>query len=502
MKSMEKHEAIVYRVTDDTYLTETLFNREYRMLGSAAIWQSVLSYRKEYQVAFKPLQTLNKFDFFYTGTDAILKKINIFENFLRHYIECFDYQGGKKLEKVIQAGLLPCLAGINELESCEMSTLTLKAVLNHTYRNNETFHEPVLHYHSFLLEQYHRDDSSLPNDDFLGEALSALEGTEELTSFYRLKDFSPNLSKVWKVQTNPDYAYCPYERIESSVNSLWDALTTNLNIPITIRTLATLFYLDWIQPFDEYNSSIAVLAAKRVLAGELGPGAYLIPLEAFLVELHKPEFDFLLKEVRRSGDLTYLLDAFMVKMRSCFADFENIEKTIEKEIREDERAELYHQDEVKVEDEPVEEISEIPEVQEEVSLSEKSEVEEAPTISVKVEAKKEPSKTIIFPSPQLAQENENPVLSSFALSKMSEKEAKEYAQYLLETDPNLSRKQANFLATHLIPGRFYTIQQFKRFARCSYETARTSMDKLAASGYYTKSQIKNKFIYTPVVKGK
>ena len=93
------------------------------------------------------------------------------------------------------------------------------------------------------------------------------------------------------------------------------------------------------------------------------------------------------------------------------------------------------------------------------------------------------------------------VPSNFKEERLSEKEVKEYARYLLETNPSLSRNQANFFANHCTVGRYYTIQQFKKECKTAYETARTSMDKLAKEGYYEKRQVKNKFVYTVKSKG-
>ena len=44
----------------------------------------------------------------------------------------------------------------------------------------------------------------------------------------------------------------------------------------------------------------------------------------------------------------------------------------------------------------------------------------------------------------------------------------------------------------------YTIAQYKKEVGCAYETARCSMDGLVTLGYYTKKQLKNKYIYTPI----
>lgn len=70
---------------------------------------------------------------------------------------------------------------------------------------------------------------------------------------------------------------------------------------------------------------------------------------------------------------------------------------------------------------------------------------------------------------------------------------------LLETYPQMKYSQAHFYASHCTVGRFYTIQQFKQYESTSYETARTSMDFLVELGFYNKMQIKNKFVYRPIV---
>ena len=84
---------------------------------------------------------------------------------------------------------------------------------------------------------------------------------------------------------------------------------------------------------------------------------------------------------------------------------------------------------------------------------------------------------------------------------LNEKEIKETARYILQTNPNIRKPQALFYAAHCTIGCYYTIQDYKRATRCVYETARTSMDNLAKEGYYEKRQVKNKFVYTPIKQG-
>jgi hypothetical protein len=149
----------------------------------------------------------------------------------------------------------------------------------------------------------------------------------------------------------------------------------------------------------------------------------------------------------------------------------------------------------------------LPEETEETPIKE---ISPEPIPSAPLEATKpQPTPVIEKPTPAPV-----PVISSLSsqenagasievgLETLSKTEVKDYIRYLLETNPNLNKKQASFLATHCTVGRYYTIQQFKEHAKCVYETARTSMDKLAAEGYYQKLQFKNKFVYSPVTKGK
>ena len=86
----------------------------------------------------------------------------------------------------------------------------------------------------------------------------------------------------------------------------------------------------------------------------------------------------------------------------------------------------------------------------------------------------------------------------FIPSKIDEKEAQRLEEHLLETDYNLKKGEAKFYARHCTLGMYYTIEQYRKCVKCVYETARTSMDHLAKLGYYNKTQVGKKFVYTPV----
>jgi hypothetical protein len=98
----------------------------------------------------------------------------------------------------------------------------------------------------------------------------------------------------------------------------------------------------------------------------------------------------------------------------------------------------------------------------------------------------------------VATPQEERIAVSFIPKAIDEKEAYRLEKHLLELDPLLKKGQAKFYARHCTLGKKYTIQQYKKYNGCAYETARTSMDHLAELGYYRKEQVKNKFVYAPI----
>lgn len=488
-------EPVVYRVTDARYLNELLFRMEMRMVGSDAVWKKVLQYRASHRLFLAPLETLLRAPCYFTMTEAISQKVEQGERMLRRFAESLE-AGSEELRR---HALGRSLSAVNAFEECEMSPLAIKSVLNGTYRGNEDFHEPLLRYHAYLLELFSsRGEEALPDEDFLGEALARMEGVEELSSYYRSRDFDQRPSRLWRFSPSADFEYCPMDRIEEAMGNLFQSLRNES--PLLVKALSVLFFVSWLQPFDSHNDSLAALSAKRLLASEMGPGAYLLPVEPFLQDLRlDSNRTNVLLETRRSGDLTYLLEPFLQRLSRETKDFEALEKSLAREAREEPAApEEVAPEEPALPDEEGEAFEEPAETaperkeEEEVPVLEEEEEEVLP-IPAK-EAPRPPRKETL-PEPRRSA----PLPG--AKPRLSEKETREYAQYLMETDPELSRKQASFLASHLEEGHHYTIQQFKKFARCSYETARTSMDRLARAGYYRKGQVKNKFVYTPIAKG-
>ena len=210
---------------------------------------------------------------------------------------------------------------------------------------------------------------------------------------------------------------------------------------------------------------MALLLSKYVLNSEGNNSSYL-PLEDYLLKLQDLEVKKVFIECDNSLDLTYFLIRFMDLISSSIKQVESAytnveEKQIEKEV--------LTTDEIEVED----------------NQNDKKIVrriineENVPPVGVNFERK------ISLPT---------------IPSGLDEKDASLIAEHLLELCPTLKKGQAEFYARHCTIGKYYTIQQYKEFNNVAYETARTSMDNLALLEFYKKEKIRNKFVYTPVIR--
>lgn len=135
----------------------------------------------------------------------------------------------------------------------------------------------------------------------------------------------------------------------------------------------------------------------------------------------------------------------------------------------------------------------------------KEEIKEEPKVEIKEEIKpvEEPKEEVIEPveTPKEEIEVQKAAIERNDMrpdvAKLWNLPPEQMAKGMVEINPLLRYHQALFYANHHEDGRYYTISQFKNFADCAYETARTSMEFLVSLCLYRKEQLKNKFVYTP-----
>lgn len=541
----EKEWARLY--TDEQYLSKGEVMQAMQTSLIDGYWNDIMEYRKRYRVPLA-FRSITNHAFFLTETDIIKAKVTGVElksaRFLGLIKKIIDPQ---QEAEAYRSCFLYALRAVNSIENAQMSELSLKALLNGTYQENNPFHKPVIGYHEALSSEVKDSSFIRLNDDFLAEIYAKNLGVSELTSFYRTSDFDGTAQRA-RYMYNPDFAYAPFDLVEALMGEFLTWLRNGAETPF-VKAIASAYFLDYVKPFDERNDEMGLLLGKAAYSfSEEGKAVFYLPLENLLVK--SPRLKNLLLEVQRTGDLTYflmyaisilepLLDSLeqelqAIKIEPYRKEFQSLSgeelqsaKALEKKpMPAPQQMNLFASESASEEKSapsaPIQPaprptipapqpapLTPSPEAKPE-PVSPKAETPSAsvpPTPIRPIEKEeKAPFKNALPPERKISPEEMEPA-SSAALSLalpsggLSDKEVKEYVLYLLESNPNLNKNQASFLASHCTLGRYYTIQQFKKFTRCAYETARTSMDKLAQEHYYEKLQVKNKFVYTPLPKG-
>ena len=231
------------------------------------------------------------------------------------------------------------------------------------------------------------------------------------------------------------YKCAPSKLIEPMMEDLF-VFANDMSLSAIAKFALIYFYMVYVRPFDSNSKELAMIYAKSVLAKDaLGELAILLPFEEILFDDAMLESYIL--ETQKSLDFTYFVKYFLEKAIPVIENMINTFKNM-----------------------------------------------------------------TCTPTPATSFKPVQPVFVAKASVSISEKESatvlNKIETELLERDPNLKRKEAHFYSRHREIGKSYSIADYKRFSRCVYETARTSMDHLAQLGYYKKIQIKNKFVYETI----
>lgn len=519
---MANNQAIIF--TDGEYLTEAGIKKKLGISIIGAIWDGVLNYRAQFRKEL-PLKKADDSPFYFTATPTIRKFLDDTLSRIRDTCEnmrTFSDRERKAARKTFHFNILK---SVSRFENAEMSDLSLKALVNNAYHESDERHRPVINYLN-ALNFYDDREPSLPNETFLAGIYAKMLGTSELTKFYREDSSGSKFRQLYGYQTDR----VPSSRIEPLIDGFYDYVDESEGNAF-LKFAATLFYFSYVEPFDELNKPVAALFAKGILAKYLDyNNIYWFPFESVFVK--NAESDEAMRATKKDGDLTYYVlyvrkavEQILQSMRkivegiqidSYSSEYKNLSES-EKAVLRDETRHVGKPEQLTID------LSQGFEAEEEAPSPKtaQEEKDEQPSskpseITISKQNADEPSIARPFsphegknvlPATRLVTIEEMRSRASqtagygFEEDALSEKEVKEYIRYLLETNPNLNKNQASFFATHRTPGRYYSIQQFKKHANCAYETARTSMDKLAKEGYYEKLQVKNKFVYTPKNKG-
>ena len=430
---------LALRFTNDLYATKSDVSKALNTSMIDAIWQHILQYRALFAIPL-PVQTITKQPLTLHLTPVILEQIQSIERKMTKVLGYFSsLQTLDHLPLNFSSSLIPVLTPLADHYGASHAQRHLLAIIEGKEEERSQELIFVERYFSTIKVIASRRQTRL-DEDFFGDMLVSLMGHDNLTSFYREKELTNRpRSLIGKV-----YESAPSSMVESMMHQLLAWISSSTLSPIILATV-TLFYMNYVKPFEFYNDELSFLSFKNILIHsdyEMTP--IFLAIESCIED---EAFELRLLEVQKTFDVTYLLD-FILPL---------LEKSLLQVLDG-----CVHMDR---------------------SL-------------LKKEQRSSPAPTIVSPV----------VTSSFPVSSSpsiqhpldEEIEANRVQENLLITHPDMKQLEAFFYARHRLIGKFYTIAQFKQKTGCAYETARTSMDHLVKLGYYRKEPFKNKFVYTPV----
>lgn len=478
------NQKITIKYTDEMYATHLDLQKNLHTSLTGDFWNDIVAYRSAYQKKIL-LKTIGNIPFYYVETPALLARYRAFEDKLASYQASYEelFSMPSVRKNVEKSFMLQTLRNVVSLLGVKVSEPSIKALVSGMFDQFGGSSEQ----NAVLLSRYRDILRDLPgqrndySDELMAKHFAALCGEEELTTFYRESNSpsyrAPNYTTAMRV-----YDEAPFEKIEDLMNAMF--AFQNLDACRTfVKAVAVGFDFTYIKPFAQYNLLLACLSSKTIFGG---PGNAFLPLE--LAFENTPRWQEICRETQTSGDLTYII-LHVIDILSRNLDLMMDAIAYEKKVTvEEETYTAPASPQTPVDDTPIE-LDDIPD-------------EPEPMIEVPLEPEDQLEEVIVE---EVAQEKPSEAKAELALSAkkptLSDKEIKDAARFLLETHPLLRKQQALFFASHCTIGRYYSIQDYKKYAKCVYETARTSMDNLAREKLYKKLKIKNKYVYTPIRQG-
>ena len=480
--------------TDERYMTPNDVKVYFKTSLVDYHWRRISEYRKQHAKQLV-LRDINNHCFSLTLSPTIAQKMQDFSTLLQTFSERIGGFLSKAgfLETFRKEAFLPLLKSSCLLEGKNIPELTLKAMLTGMYREEDPDHAPILGHLAFLDSLL---DGQTPafDEGLFASLLGRLNGNSELVSFYREKN---SRSRFMMNTASEIVEECPWQLIETKMNDLFLSVERE-NIPVVAKAFLIAYFVAYLKPFDSHNDLIAALASKAYLAGQsYGMAMAFLPIESLLRKSDKKKD--ICDSVQLFSDITYFVCYGIEQMTLALSSLLDGATRTVRLVLDEEKNRLTPSDivpsqeskEIAVEPKPEETNKASEETSPAEPVSEPAQEVPAPELK----AKDVPEVTT-FPAESAGQLALNP-----PKSPLSDKEIRETARYILETNPNIRKPQALFFASHCTVGSFYTIQDYKKHARCVYETARTSMDNLAKEGFYRKLKFKNKFVYTPIKQG-
>lgn len=471
------NESLQVRFTDEKYSMRIDVARALGTNLIDGIWNNILEYRKKFSVVL-PIKDISKMPLSLT----LGKKVNDLSKDVEAAIARLDVALATQPQTKNNAALY---AFTHEMKRLELSNIArLRNIqVNDIAIGNIISKRAVDMNFNHLVNYFNALEHINPvgkiTTDLLAEFYSKIVGQPELTTFYRTSSIS---SQSERVMIDRQYASAPASDIEEMMNGVISLANSN-SLPYSVRAVLVYYLVNYIKPFEKYNEEMAVIFAKLIMPDFNKTGYIkLLPLERMATQ-RTFEYSSICRDIQKNKDTTYVVILLLEVI------LETVQNALDRlaVLSVQKAGQVYYAGEEKKNSESVEEEKHI----EVVKVQPKVEEQEVKPVAPVKTSKKEKEQPIIFDRYSVPTSTE----------EVSEKELKRRENDMLESDPTLKVGQAKFYVRHCTPGKYYTIEQYKKAIGCVYETARTSMDNLAKKGYYQREKVNNKkFVYTPISK--
>lgn len=463
------------RWSEEKYATKDEVRDAYNMSMIDNIWKQIIDYRRLYTKTLD-LHNIDRTPYMVVVTQAIQLKVASVERRLSRILvkthdmrpygkEIFTKRRYAKTIEVLDSNYKTNISQemVSHLLDEDLSTIPSQYSLIYNYIRTLKYYASG-HYTDIidyrLLESILKQIQGVPFDNLTLEKEYREEEIE--TSHY--------------YQNNYVYKAAPIERISDMIDELCNFVRESDLSPV-IKAIVANYYLNYIKPFDYLNEEANALFSKICLGHfDFDEASMYLNFEKVVFD-NDEKLNRISVECQKTLDLTYYVNYILDLLDEDLKDIlDDIALTERDEIKNEQ-----------IDFSKDEGINTNQAVEKEEKTSDKS--------SVAVMARPIEFVKPQEPSPYIGESN---VALPIFPAGLKEQDVEGIVTNLLEVYPYLKRTQAHFYARHCTIGKHYTISQFKKEENVAYETARTSMDFLAENGFYSKTKVRNKFVYSPV----
>lgn len=449
------------RFSEDYYASKEEVEQAYNTNLIDSIWDRIVKYRALFSIDLS-LRSIDKSPFMLTLTKTLQNRIATCERkLLKIYLKYEKLNQSKKqsFDETISLNFFNSFS----LDEQDFS----KDMLLHIIRGDiSTFPSKAypLYYYSSTWKNYKEHcydniDTNLLNR--IHRRVCGLDENEEELQIRKEEIDTPHY-----FQSDYIYKAAPIEELTRLIDELLE-FCKNDSISPLLKSIISIFYIKYIKPFDYCNEEVASLLSRLILAkDDFDKASFFINFEEIAFDNSQHATD-LIKYVQKTSDVTYFVMNYLNFIEDDINYTLGLLEENEGQMVEEEQ---HVYEEVEFERPNLKQIDELKYHNYQANQSSlPSDLQGKSAVALP-----------IFPSG----------VDSSAIEGIVEN--------LLEVYPYLKKNQAHFYATHCTIGKHYTIAQYKKEEKVAYETARTSMDFLAEQGFYNKTSVRNKFVYTPI----